>query len=124
MVLGNLAYDQDGRIYACDEARGHRSFSIGRVGDIDYASAVASARATELVSLSLRDDAECASCALKPLCHVSPIVSKVATGDPHPKPLTDAYCLMTMGVFDYVVYLIAERPERVQQALYILEEQG
>lgn len=124
MVLGNLAYDQHGHIYACDEARGHRSFSIGRVGDTDYASAVASARATELVSLSLRDDPECASCGLKPLCHVSPIVSKVATGDPYPKPLTDAYCRMTMGIFDYVVSLIAQRPERVRQAMYILEEQA
>lgn len=120
LVLGNLAYDHKGDIYASDEARGHASFRLGNVSTTTYQEAVTSNRAQQLVSYSLREHETCRLCAYKPWCGVNPLLSKLETGNPDPQPLEDFMCKRTLNVFDFVCSLLEERPHRIDQALMIL----
>lgn len=120
MVLGDLAYDHRGDVFACDEGRGHADFRIGNVFADSYAKVVTSPRARELIGYSLREHPECQVCAYKPYCGVSPIVAKGETGSLDPQPHTSSCCQRTTHLFDYTVGLLKSRPERVQQALAII----
>ncbi|AXT45801.1 MULTISPECIES: radical SAM/SPASM domain-containing protein [Chromobacterium] len=120
MVLGNLAYDHLGNVYGCDEGRGHADFRIGNVHTDSYAAAVTSDKARQLVSYSLREHDACQVCAYRPYCGVSPIVSKGETHSLDPQPLTSSCCQRTRHLFDFVVKLMRERPQRVDQALTII----
>ena len=119
MVLGNLAYDQNGDVFSCDEGRGNWQFKIGNVTRNTYEEVLSSEEATRLVSFSLREHAACQACAYKAWCGVSPVVSWGETGDLDPAPLTDPMCQRTLGVFDFMVELLRNRPHRVAQALMI-----
>jgi radical SAM protein with 4Fe4S-binding SPASM domain len=123
-VLGNIAYDQHGNAFACDEGRAQPFFRIGNVFEQDYAAMVTSARAREIVSWSLRELPPCQICAYKPYCGVHPIVSHAETGNPVPQPLTDFHCQLTQGIFDFLFELAAERPERIAQAQFVHEALG
>jgi radical SAM protein with 4Fe4S-binding SPASM domain len=123
-VLGNIAYDQHGNAFACDEGRAQPFFKIGNVFDQDFADIVTGARAREIVSWSLRELPPCQICAYKPYCGVHPIVSHAETGNPVPQPLTDFHCKLTQGIFDYLFDLAAERPERIAQAQFVHEAIG
>lgn len=123
-VLGNIAYDQHGNAFACDEGRAQPFFKIGNVFEQDYDEMVTSERSRQIVSWSLREEGACQQCAYKPYCGVHPIVSHAETGDPVPQPLTDFHCKLTQGIFDHLFTLLAERPERISQAQFVHEAIG
>jgi radical SAM protein with 4Fe4S-binding SPASM domain len=120
MVLGDLAYDHRGDIYACDEGRGHPDFRIGNVFRDTYRSVINSDRARQLVSYSLREHPECQLCGYKPFCGVSPIVSKGESDRLDPQPLTHSLCQRTLHLFDYINELMVDRPTKIDQALAII----
>ncbi|MEA3062542.1 MAG: uncharacterized protein QOJ94_2323 [Sphingomonadales bacterium] len=120
MVFSVMAYDQHGNVYACDEGRGHADFRIGNARTDRFADVIASPKALELVSHSLREHPECQSCGYKAFCGVSPIVSKGECGRLDTPPLTSSTCQRTLHLMDFVVGLMAERPERIDQALAII----
>lgn len=120
MVFGDLAYDHRGDIYACDEGRGHADFRIGNVFKDSYAAVVASEKARQLVSYSLREHPECSACGYRAFCGVSPIVSKGEFGTLDTPPIVASTCQRTLHLFDFVTRLIRERPARIDQALAII----
>ena len=120
-VLGNIAYDQHGNAFACDEGRAQPFFRIGNVFEQSYAEMVTSPRAREIVSWSLREEGACRTCAYKPYCGVHPIVSHAQTGNPVPRPMEDFHCRLTQGIFDFLFECAATRPQRIAQAQFVHE---
>lgn len=76
---GQLAYDVDGRVFPCDEARvvdalGDPIFEIGHVGNLMLEDAVRHPTVRSIAAASLLDaQPMCADCWNKPFCGFSPV---------------------------------------------------
>ena len=93
---GQLAYDHDGTLYPCDEARmlaatGDTTFSLGPVAGADPAE---TARHPTVKTLALASTTEslpgCNSCWNRPFCGVCPMITYMTSGDLFgQRPLSD-----------------------------------
>ena len=88
--IGQLAYNYDGRVYTCDEARmvgamGDDIFCIGRVQDNRYADIIGhDAVRTLCMASCLEGLPACADCAYAPYCGVCPVYSYATAGQVFP----------------------------------------
>jgi len=84
---GQVAYNYDGKIFTCDEARmtgamGNDAFQIGQVGVTSYEDAQSHPTVKALATASLQDSLpHCESCWNKPFCGVCPMHSYMTHGD-------------------------------------------
>lgn len=84
---GQIAYNYDGGIYPCDEARmiaksGDDSFRLGNVGECSYHDIMLHPTCRALAAASTLDSLPgCSLCVYRPYCGVCPICHYADTGD-------------------------------------------
>lgn len=84
---GQMAYNYDGGIYPCDEARmvgkaGDTSFLLGQVGECSYRDLIEHPTCRAMTAASTLDSLPgCSTCVYKPYCGVCPIYQYVDCGD-------------------------------------------
>jgi His-Xaa-Ser system radical SAM maturase HxsB len=85
--IGQIAYDVDGRLFPCDEARvldalGDPIFALGRAGEVTLEGVVRHPTVRAIAAASLLDaQPMCADCWNKPFCGFSPVHNFVSQGD-------------------------------------------
>ncbi len=106
--LGQLAYDVDGSVYACDEGLqvsrgGDDSFKIGSV-DEGSARDSASHPAVKILAVASQLDGQpdCSRCAYYPYHGVSPVQCYAEQGDITGRMPTNTRCLVHKGILDYL----------------------
>ena len=86
-AIGQLAYNYDGNIFTCDEARmiyemGDDIFLLGHISDATYESVINHGTTKTMVIASTQDGLPgCADCVWKPYCGVCPVYNYSEQGD-------------------------------------------
>jgi len=107
-AIGQLAYDYNGEVYACDEGRmlgqmGEKSFKLGRVDTHSYADLVKNPVANTLaVSSCLENLAGCSDCVYNPYCGVCPIYNYNVNNNIFGKEPFNDRCRINKGILDYI----------------------
>lgn len=104
-AISQLAYDYDGNIYTCDEARmlGEDLFHIGNVKEDEYKDVVTCDKACATVNASMNDQYICNDCAYKPYCGVCPVCNYAEQGSVIAKITETDRCRIYKDQFDWVV---------------------
>jgi uncharacterized protein len=110
-VIGQMAYDYDGSIYSCDEARmiGEDLFKVGDVNNNDYKEVLTCDNTCAIVNASILDNySTCKICAYKPYCGVCPVCNYAEQGNVIGKISQTDRCKIYKIQFDWLVknYLI------------------
>ncbi len=105
-VIGQLAYDYNGDIYPCDEARmigrlGDPIFKLGNVFKNDYSSIIDSPIAKSLCLASeITSLPKCSDCVYACYCGVCPVYNYAIEGNIFAKIPYTARCKIFTGIFD------------------------
>jgi uncharacterized protein len=118
--IGQIAYNFDGGVYACDEGRmfsrmGDEMFRIGSVSAGSYQETVGHPviKAISIASC-LDNQAECSRCAYKPYCGVCPVHCYAEQGDIMGRMPSNTRCRIQKGIMDYLFEkLDDEKNERI-----------
>ncbi len=108
-VINQLAYDYNGDIYSCDEAR--MAGDMFRLGNVfqGYKEIVSSDSVRGLIKCSINDVLACQRCAFKPFCGVCPVISYVTTGSPITKTQT-FQCKLRKAQFKWLFETYFSKP--------------
>ncbi|MEM4267765.1 MAG: His-Xaa-Ser system radical SAM maturase HxsB [Candidatus Woesearchaeota archaeon] len=119
-VIGQLAYNYNGDIYSCDEARmlSDDTFKLGNIHDINtqesasYFKIVSSQKSCSIISSSINDTQFCDFCAYKPYCGVCPVCNyaehgSVITPVPHTR-----HCQIYKAMFTYIFEKLSDEKAR------------
>ncbi|MBI4677230.1 MAG: His-Xaa-Ser system radical SAM maturase HxsB [Elusimicrobia bacterium] len=104
--VGQIAYNFDGGVYACDEGRmfsrmGDESFRIGGVAEGSYKDCVGHPAVRAIAVASCLDNQiECSQCAYKPYCGVCPIQCYAEQGDIMGRMPSNTRCRINKGIQD------------------------
>jgi len=107
-AIGQLAYNYDGKIFACDEARmlhemGDSSFLLGDAAKDSYESITSRPAVKCLVTASCLDaQASCSDCAYKPYCGTCPVLNYVSDKDLFGHMPQNARCRILKGELDII----------------------
>jgi len=103
-VIGQIAYNYDGKIYSCDEARTFEEdiFQVGDVNSESIPKIVKSQKSVEIISSTFNDSYFCNYCAYKSYCGVCPVCNYKETGNPICDILRTSRCKILMAQFDYI----------------------
>ncbi len=103
-AIGQLAYDYNGDIYTCDEARmiDDDIFKLGTV-DEKYKDIVTCDKACALVNASINDQYYCDNCAYKPFCGICPVCNFAEQNNIIAKISVTSRCKIFIKQFDWVV---------------------
>lgn len=104
-AIGQLAYNYNGDIYTCDEARmiGDDLFLLGNVKKDKYKDITTSDRACATVSASINDQYICNDCVYKPYCGICPVCNYAEQGNVIGKITLTDRCKILKEQFDLVV---------------------
>lgn len=103
---GQTAYNYDGKIYPCDEARmlahcGDESFCIGEAGRNMYQELMSHPVSQAMAACSILDSLPgCSICVYRPYCGVCPIMHYADTGDIFTNIYMDRRHRILEGMFD------------------------
>lgn len=106
--IGQLAYNYNGDIYPCDEARmlsagGDDNFKLGNVFENKYKDIVAHPNVRSMCSAScLESMAGCSDCAYLPYCGTCPVYNYSQQGNIYGQMPASDRCKISMGVLDYL----------------------
>lgn len=116
--IGQIAFNYDGKIYTCDDARmaarmGYDNFRIGAVGEDNYNDLINNEVVkTTCLASCLNNHAGCSDCAYNPYCGICPVANFVEFGTVFPQiPNTDR-CKINKAVFDYLFSKIRQKKYR------------
>ena len=118
-AIGQLAYNYDGKIYSCDEARmlgemGDRSFCLGDVHTDSYDDLMESAVTKSLVRASMLETIpECCDCVYQPFCGTCPVVNYSRFRSLIPREVNDYRCAIYKGILDVLFALLLEGREEI-----------
>ena len=121
--LGQLAYDHDGSVYPCDEARmiaamGDPVFRLGNVATEDYKAIIEHDTVRALaVASCLEGQVGCSTCAYKPYCGVCPVAAYATRGSIFDAAPHSDRCQLNMGVQDLVFRTLRDGDEAVRSIL-------
>ena len=103
-IIGQLAYNYDGLIYTCDEARmlNEDLFHIGNVNQ-GFSEVVTSDKSCSIINSSINDQFICDTCAYKPYCGICPVCNYSEQGNIIGKIPQTSRCKIYMSQFDRVV---------------------
>ncbi|MDE2292002.1 MAG: SPASM domain-containing protein, partial [Elusimicrobia bacterium] len=116
--IGQVAYDYDGTVYPCDEARmlraaGDDAFRLGPAASVGPREAARHPVVRALTQASLLDSqAECSSCAYKPFCGVCPVLEYATQGDLFGRAHRSMRCQVYKGVQDILFEKLDEPSSR------------
>lgn len=106
--IGQLAFNWNGDIYTCDEARmlanmGDNAFRIGNVFHTDYHMAISS-KPVHLCAISscLESHANCYSCVFSPYCGICPVYNYFIYGSLKGDMKNDYRCTIHRGMFSHL----------------------
>ena len=104
-AIGQLAYNYDGNVYTCDEARMIQEdmFFLGNVKKDIYKDVVTCDKALATVGASINDQYMCNDCVYKPYCGICPVCNFVDQGSVIAKISDTDRCKIFMKQFDWVV---------------------
>ncbi len=106
--IGQLAYNYDGKIFTCDEARmlyemGEDLFLLGSVGKDLYVDLVGSPITRSILLASLLDAYPyCQGCAFKPYCGICPIINYMEQGDIFGSMEHNSKCKINKAILGYL----------------------
>jgi len=112
--IGQLAYNFNGDVYTCDEARmlsaaGDESFRLGNVFEDGYAGLINNDIVkTTCVASCLDGLPACSKCVYKPYCGVCPIYNYVVEGNIFSSMLHNERCKTNMLILDYLFELMQD----------------
>jgi uncharacterized protein len=114
--LARLAYNHDGAVYTCEDARllaaeGDSFFKIGDVASATYTDLLdhPTVRASALAALP-QSQPMCSQCAYSPFCTVMPVYNYQTQGSLAGRMPDNGWCEKMMGLFD-VVFARLQEPE-------------
>lgn len=111
--IGQLAYDQNGKIYTCDEGRllaamGDETFLLGDVRETTYRELMGHPTVrTMLLASDLDAQADCAACAYNPYCGVCPVHSHRTQGTLFARARESTLCKIHKGIQDHLFERLA-----------------
>lgn len=115
--IGQLAYNYNGDVYTCDEARmvgwsGDEIFKAGTIKD-KYAEIISSPTTKTVCACSnLESQPLCQRCVYKPYCGVCPVVNYEAQGSIWGQMPGNYRCRLLMGLFDFLFGLLQDAKSR------------
>lgn len=121
-VLGAVAYNYDGRVYASDEARmlaamGDDSFCLGNVEE-DYEALFGGEIAQALAAGSVMESLPgCSDCAFLPFCGADPVFHYRTQGDVVGRKPTSAFCQKNMAIIRLLLSLLKDGDDFTRQLL-------
>lgn len=101
-VIGQIAYDQEGNIFTCDEARSDDLFKIGNVHHKSYKEVVKES-GCKVVDLTSGLSSMCDECVWQPYCGTCMVAVNGAQGNVVAKQAFDHECKIRMGQCDYIM---------------------
>ncbi len=114
MVHGQILYDTNGDIFTCDEGRDFPEFKLGNVRSSSYDEIVCGSRLRTLKSLSIPNDLECRTCALRAVCSTCPVYERAVTGVLSARHAGTAKCKHTKFIFDKLIGWLDDDPKLFQ----------
>ncbi len=104
-AIGQLAYNYDGDIFTCDEARmlDEDLFRLGNVNEDIYTDIVTCDKACAVINSSINDQYVCDNCAYKPYCGICPVCNYAEQGNIIGKISETDRCKIFKAQFDWVV---------------------
>jgi len=102
--IGQLAYNYDGSVYICDEARMLRDeiFSLGNVGVNSYEDIISHSGVSSTCISSVLEGLYCDYCAYKPYCGVCPVCNYKETSSLYTQMGDNEKCKINEGTMDYL----------------------
>jgi len=133
--IGQIAYNHDGKVYTCDEARmlsrmKDETFCIGDIAKDGYGGIVNHPTVRALTTASCLDaQAECSGCAYYAYCGSCPVENFALQGDLFCRSPLSGRCRLYKGILDYLFEKLANPRNlsiikswtRVPQSLYTRE---
>ncbi|HOJ86561.1 MAG TPA: His-Xaa-Ser system radical SAM maturase HxsB [Elusimicrobiales bacterium] len=114
-AIGQIAYNYNGEIYTCDEARMLAArdddfFLIGNVYSSKY-SQIISAPQSRLCTIAsnLENQHVCFRCVYKPYCGICPVYNYLTQKNPWGNQITNFRCEIYKGILDYAFELIRDK---------------
>jgi len=103
-IIGQLAYNYDGKIYTCDEARtiSEEIFQVGDENTKSVKEIIKNDNSIQMLSCTSNDGYYCDYCAYKPYCGVCPVCNYQETGNLISDVLRTSRCKILMAQFDYI----------------------
>ena len=102
-ALSQCGYNQDGDIYACDEARSFDVFKIGNVKENNYKEVFLSREVSNLVSVSSGLLTDCSNCVWSPFCGFCMVCSFGQTGNIIGKMNVDNECKIRRSMLEHIL---------------------
>jgi uncharacterized protein len=108
-AIGQIAYNYDGNIYTCDEARMIKDemFRLGNVHTDKYRDIMISPKVCSLIEASVNECFFCDTCLYQPYCGLCPVSTYAQTSTLVPN-LPDFRCKVLTGEFEHVFEMLAE----------------
>lgn len=113
-AIGQIAYNYDGDIYTCDEARmlgweGDDFFKIGNIND-SYKKLINS-QISKICGIcsNLENQIQCFRCAYKPYCGVCPVINYETQKNIWGNNIISDRCKIFMGIFDTIFELLIDK---------------
>jgi radical SAM protein with 4Fe4S-binding SPASM domain len=103
-AIGQLAYNYNGDMYTCDEARmvGGDIFRLGNVKNSSYKQIGTSNKVCNILASSVNDTQICDACVYKPFCGICPVCNYAEQGSIIGKITETARCKIYKAQFDYI----------------------
>ena len=113
-IIGQLAYNYDGKIFTCDEGRtiGEDIFQVGDQDSKSIKNIISQDKSVEILSCTSNDSYYCEYCAYKPYCGVCPVCNYQETGNPICDVLRTGRCKIFMAIFDYLFEKLQDEETR------------
>lgn len=102
-AIAQIAYDQHGNIFTCDEGRMFDIFKLGNVFDNTYRELLTSGKVCSMIAASTNDTLICDSCVWKPFCSVCPVCNYSERGNIIPFIPESDRCKINKGIFEYII---------------------
>ena len=103
-AIGQIAYNYNGDIYTCDEARMicEDIFRLGNVKENKYKDVLSSNKVCAIMASSVNDVFICDQCAFKPYCGICPVCNYAEQGSIIGKISETARCKIFKAQFEYI----------------------
>lgn len=101
--IGQIAYNYDGNVYTCDEARTleNDAFLLGNV-DKKFQEIISSSKTKVAVIASTLDNLACDECVYKPYCGVCPVINYALYGTVFPQINCTDKCKINKAMLDFL----------------------
>ena len=111
-LLGQVAYDINGNIYGCDEARNFPELKLGEVGSNSFPEIINNPLSKQFIEASMTENYLCDNCAYKPYCGLCPVVNYSQFKTPVSCLPNNDLCKFHKHIFDFVFNILINKPAK------------